>query len=402
MKSLPLLCALLFLGAGHESSGSVRILTYHSFLGGRNMYSFSLEELERQCRSLIAAGYTFVSFNDIRNGSVRGGRNILLTIDDGHRTVSDAYWKVLVPLNIKPLLAIYPAFIGADKNAMTWQQLREIADHGATIASHGYDHLYVNEKLFRKDPKAFRREIYDSRSRLEEKLRRPVDVFVYPFGARSPITVRTVREAGYRYAMTVDGGPADLSLKRDSGFREMPRYLLTRSGAQAIFASLAGPEKPGSGRKMELAARKEAPGSRDESAPSVHMTEARRPGDDALFTEKKDRPAMMADYKAQLSEAVMTVGFKPPVTAEGRTGKDGALSEKIRWKDFSGFHGDIKVRISGFHGDIKVRISGLMDLFRDTCRRFAGSIQNKIAVCRSRIENWLKSPGFGKSRGSRV
>jgi hypothetical protein len=43
MKCIPLLCALLFIGAGHESSGSVRILTYHSFLGGRNMYSFSLE-----------------------------------------------------------------------------------------------------------------------------------------------------------------------------------------------------------------------------------------------------------------------------------------------------------------------------------------------------------------------
>jgi hypothetical protein len=107
MKCLPLLCALLFLGAGNENSGSVRILAYHSFLGDRNKYSFSLEELEKQCRNLIADGYSFVSFDDIRMGSVRGSRNILVTIDDGHRSVSEAYWKVLAPLKIKPLLAIY-------------------------------------------------------------------------------------------------------------------------------------------------------------------------------------------------------------------------------------------------------------------------------------------------------
>jgi hypothetical protein len=65
-----------------------------------------------------------------------------------------------------------------------------------------------------------------------------VDVFVYPFGSRSPVTVRTVREAGYRYAMTVEGGPADLSLMRGSGLTEMPRYLLTRSGARPFSPRL--------------------------------------------------------------------------------------------------------------------------------------------------------------------
>jgi hypothetical protein len=121
------------------------------------------------------------------------------------------------------------------------------------------------------------------------------------------------------------------------------------------------------------------------------MAPARQPGSGDLVTEKKDQPAMMNDYRAQLSGAVMTAGFKPPLAAEGPAGKDGALSEKARWKAFF-----------GFHGDMKLRISALMDVFRDTCRRFTDSIQRKIAACRSRIENWLKTPGSGKGRGSRV
>ncbi len=101
--------------------------------------------------------------------------------------------------------------------------------------------------------------------------------------------------------------------------------------------------------------------------------------------------SMKVDYRAQLSGVIMTAGFKTPVALGGHGVKDGALSGKTRL-----------AALSGFHGDIKVRISGLMDLFRHTCLRFADSIQKKISLCRGRIENWLKSPGSVKNRGSRV
>jgi hypothetical protein len=189
----------------------------------------------------------------------------------------------------------------------------------------------------------------------------------------------------------VEGGPADISFKADAAFHEMPRYLLTRPDAPAIFASL---KKPGSGGRdgMKGLATESGRGDiRPERNRIADRDSVSGISDESRDGEGDRSSSMKVDYRAQLSGVIMTAGFKTPVALGGHGVKDGALSGKTRL-----------AALSGFHGDIKVRISGLMDLFRHTCLRFADSIQKKISLCRGRIENWLKSPGSVKNRGSRV
>lgn len=206
---------------------NVRILVYHTFMGDKNIYSFSHEEVKRQCEELIADGYRFITYDDFRQGNYSGERNVLVTIDDGHQTVYEAYRKIFAPLGIKPLLSIYPAIIGKKKFALTWEKINEMLKDGCSVASHGYYHNFVNESAFKKDRKSVETEIIKSKRVLEEKLGRTIDTFVYPFGAYSDMTMDALKKAGYSYAMTIKGGHASISSGSAANY-ELPRYLLTR------------------------------------------------------------------------------------------------------------------------------------------------------------------------------
>jgi|GEM_PF-1997373 len=234
ISTLILSCSLLLAPA--EKGTKVHILAYHAFLQRNNQYCFSLDELRRQCMLLQKRGYQFITFDDFRRGRVTGRGNILLTVDDGNRSVYDAYYQVLKPLAIRPLLAIYPNIIGKKKYALTWEQLRRLKHDGCTIAAHGYYHLHLNERLYRRDPVSFKREIYKSRSLLEKKLGGTVDIFVYPFGGRFARTVELVKKAGYRYAFTVESGSVDPGALADP--LQVPRYMLTRHNVTALLGTL--------------------------------------------------------------------------------------------------------------------------------------------------------------------
>jgi len=239
MTALSLLFSafLAFSTAQAGSSGSgFYVLAYHTFMGDKNMFSFSLQELDQHCDYLHKNGFTFVSYNDLAQGKIKGNKNILVTIDDGHRTVLDAYYKVLKKYNIKPLLGIYPNIISKKDYALTWEQLRQLAGDGCSIAAHGYFHSFVNEKLYRKNKKAFMDEIYKSKKILEEKLGSKVTAFIYPFGVRSPVTIRTLREAGYSYAFTINNGFVPVPLRSDNASLEVHRYMLTRTVNQSVLA----------------------------------------------------------------------------------------------------------------------------------------------------------------------
>ncbi|MDR3238312.1 MAG: polysaccharide deacetylase family protein [Spirochaetia bacterium] len=252
--ALIVLLLLPFFHAAAEN-GSVRILNYHTFMGSKNAYSFSLEELKTQCEELMAEGFTFIAFDDFKKGAFHGSKNILLTIDDGHRTGYDACKKVLLPLGIKPLLAVYPAVIGKKKFALTWEQLKELLDDGCSVASHGYHHNFCDEAAMKKDAQSVEKEIVKSKAVLEEKLGRRIETFVYPFGVYSNSTIEALKKAGYSYGMTIKGGSAFIG--GSMADYELPRYILTRSKTSRL-SGLFGPSKKNDTDKKNAAIAKKS------------------------------------------------------------------------------------------------------------------------------------------------
>lgn len=257
---LPLLFTVSIFAAEQKKSGA-KILLYHSFLGDKNVYSFSFEELARHCDDLKGAGYTFISWKDFTQGKFTGVKNIIVSIDDGHASGYAAYEKVLKPRGIKPLFAVYPAVIG-QKKFLSWQQLKQLDSEGCTIAAHGYYHEHCGNKASQA---VLNEEIIKSKQVIEKKLGFTIDVFVYPFGSYSKSkTLPVVKQAGYTAALTVRSGTAFAS----SGF-ELPRYILTRKMRGSIVAFL---DKSGANDRAVLAAKSKAKPNANKAKPAARQT----------------------------------------------------------------------------------------------------------------------------------
>ncbi|OGS27967.1 MAG: hypothetical protein A2297_06070 [Elusimicrobia bacterium RIFOXYB2_FULL_48_7] len=217
-------------------SAKVTVLCYHTFLGsGKYPTDFSMAEFREQIETLKNNGFNFISISDFLGGSISGDKNILLTIDDGSESVYRVYNDILKPLDIKPLLAIYPAIIGVKKYALTWEQLKELSDAGCSVASHGFFHEKIDKKLFDLSEQRFMYEIINSKKMLEEKTGRKIEVFSYPFGLKSGETVEALKKNGYKAAFTIDGGICRFPLKNDNTIFDLPRYMITRTTWKSTF-----------------------------------------------------------------------------------------------------------------------------------------------------------------------
>lgn len=217
----------------------VFVLCYHSFLGNKRFAGdISMQELRSQVDYFQSRGFRFISYSDLVKGTVTGTQNLLLVIDDGNQSVYPAYREIFKPRHIKPVLAIYPSIIGKKTYALTWEQLAELSKDGCAIASHGYYHELMNQKFHDRDPKAFRKEIFDSKDALEKKLNVKVTAFVYPNGVRADVTKKTLKEAGYSHAFTIQWGTvlSPLSLNRDPF--ELPRYMIYKENGRMISGAI--------------------------------------------------------------------------------------------------------------------------------------------------------------------
>ncbi|HOO71089.1 MAG TPA: polysaccharide deacetylase family protein [Spirochaetota bacterium] len=300
-----------------QEQRAVHVLCYHAFIDNQTMYSFTPEETEKQISYFIQKGFRFITFNDVITGNYRGTKNIFVTIDDGNRSVYWAYFSVFKKHGIRPLLAIYPSIIGKKDYALTWDELKKLHREGCPVASHGYYHHYVNKKLYDSNRASFMREIFQSKAVLEKELKTKIDVFVYPYGVHSPITIEKAKEAGYRYAFAVQGGHLGPEHLLEGGMR-LPRYLLTRSNAQGLLAYVnRDAERLDSKHPAPVAKKPLAPQKEKKKAPARPTEHAYLPIDFPIlqakktsFTTKKETPGdafspvpLSSDYLAEVKRS---------------------------------------------------------------------------------------------------
>ena len=105
-------------------------------------------------------------------------------------------------------LVSLPAQPPGDRGSCTWEQLREMKLAGIEIGSHTVTHPV----LTRVTADRLRRELEQSRDRLEEMLGHPVMLFCYPNGAYDRTVRDAVAQAGYRLAVTTDSGLNDATI----------------------------------------------------------------------------------------------------------------------------------------------------------------------------------------------
>jgi peptidoglycan/xylan/chitin deacetylase (PgdA/CDA1 family) len=132
-----------------------------------------------------------------------------------------------------------PAQPPPECSALTWSELREMSRAGIEIGSHTVTHPILS----RVDAARLRRELRDSRSRLEAMLDREVRLFCYPNGTFTPDVRDEVGRAGYRLAVTtrcgLNSAQSDpLSLQRIHTERDLAHFVQSTSGFEPIKNNL--------------------------------------------------------------------------------------------------------------------------------------------------------------------
>ncbi|MEU6376632.1 polysaccharide deacetylase family protein [Streptomyces sp. NPDC046909] len=169
------------------------------------------DRLDRQLTWLGRRGLRGVSMAELLAAPDR--KNLVgLTFDDGYADfVADAL-PVLRRHAFGATLFVLPGRLGGDnawdplgprKPLLTADGIRQAAEAGIEIGSHGLTHV----DLTTADDLRLKSEVVESRAALEELTGAPVDGFCYPYGTLDERAVNAVREAGYRYACAIDPGP---------------------------------------------------------------------------------------------------------------------------------------------------------------------------------------------------
>jgi peptidoglycan/xylan/chitin deacetylase (PgdA/CDA1 family)/GT2 family glycosyltransferase len=125
-----------------------------------------------------------------------------------------------------------PPVVRESHRALLGREIAELAARaGHEIGGHSVHHL-----LLPVQPAAVRwREVALDKATLEERLGGALRAFAYPFGGHDDATVATVRECGYRLAVTTE--PAMVRAACDP--LRLPRLEAARGGGEALERQLA-------------------------------------------------------------------------------------------------------------------------------------------------------------------
>src|SRR5215210_3435465 len=111
---------------------------------------------------------------------------VVITIDDGWRSTYTEAYPELQKRKFPFTVFIYPKIIGQTHNALTWAQIREMADAGVDIQSHSLSHPYLTKRRHVSlDDAAYEkwasRELTESKKTLEKETGKKVEFLAYPY-----------------------------------------------------------------------------------------------------------------------------------------------------------------------------------------------------------------------------
>ena len=210
---------------------SIFALCYHDFRERPNRWSISPKRLEAHIQTLKALGFSFLTMSeavDLLTGRWNGHlpeRAVVITVDDGFRSAYTVLFPLLKRYNAKATLFVYTEWIGKTPAALTWEQLREMAQSGLVeIASHTVTHIYPRRLKRSLSGEQFKRrmewEFVQSKRELEQKLGVKVEGLAYPGGYVEETLKALARKAGYRWAVVINPKPITVG----ADLYALPRY----------------------------------------------------------------------------------------------------------------------------------------------------------------------------------
>ncbi|WP_395742562.1 polysaccharide deacetylase family protein [Prosthecobacter sp.] len=198
-----------------NKSSVVSILGYHDFKdrGGSPML-ISAPKFRTQMQAIKDSKIPVISLSDMMAWK-RGEKNIpeeaiVITMDDGWEGVYTYAYPVLKEFGFPFTIYLYKKYVGGAGRSMSWDQIKEMMQHGCEVGSHSVSHESLKKKPKNAKTDAdvqqwIVSELKDSRDFLEENLHVKVLSFAYPYGNFDDSIMETGLQIGYESLVTVNG-----------------------------------------------------------------------------------------------------------------------------------------------------------------------------------------------------
>ena len=235
--------------AGIEASAAqppgVPILVYHRFgpLLADDM-TVRTSVLESQLALIDQDGYRVLPLKGLLAALGDSNANlpahsVVLTIDDGHRSVFTDLYPLILKHRLQVTLFVYPSAVSNAPYALTWEQLAEMKASGLVdVQSHTFWHPNFDVERKRLSPEAYERFARDqfakSKTILERRLGGPVDLLAWPFGVHNEQLAQWAGQIGYRAAFTIERH----TVSRTDDMMALPRYIVVDADREARFEAL--------------------------------------------------------------------------------------------------------------------------------------------------------------------
>ncbi len=233
-----------------EANRSVPILVYHRFgpvateLTTIRSETFA-EELGWLRANKVAVLPLHKMVDRLRAGqSLSNTPAVVLTADDGHKSLSTEMFPLIFHYRVPVTLFIYPSAISNSKTALTWEQIAEMERSGLIdVQSHTFWHPDFRIEKRQLDEAAYdkfvRIQLARSKSAIELHVRHAVDLLAWPFGIHNEQLEAWAAEARYVAAFGIDRR----RVQSGENLYALPRFEVTDADRGARFARLIlGPE----------------------------------------------------------------------------------------------------------------------------------------------------------------
>jgi len=235
-------------GNGTRSTAcQASILAYHRFGTAANdsmtvrtaTFRSQLEYLAQHHHSVIPLR-SLISY--LQTGSPRPPKGaVVITVDDGHRSVIQDMLPLVREFNVPVTLFIYPSAISHASYAMTWENLQTLRQTGLfDVQSHTYWHPNFRTEKRRLAPAQYHafatKQLGQSKAVLQRKLGVAADLVAWPFGIYDDEVIAIAHEAGYVGGLAL----GERCIVGGENIMALPRFLLTEAVRQSFRSMLPG------------------------------------------------------------------------------------------------------------------------------------------------------------------
>ncbi len=210
-------------------SNNVTVFIYHRF--GEDKYpstNVTIERFAEQLDYLKSNNYNVISlsvlFELLKKGEKLPRKSVVITIDDGYKSVYEKAWPLLKSFGYPFTVFIYSkATDNKHWDYMTWEQIKELQGQGVDFQDHSYAHNRMGTIPDGMDKahysKWIRDDLLKSYKLIEKNLGHKPEFLALPYGEYNSTVVEVARDIGYNAVFTQDPG----AVSTDTALYSIPR-----------------------------------------------------------------------------------------------------------------------------------------------------------------------------------